>query len=262
MDVEGILGTGAELTGSFCMGKGTNAIMSQYTGDLKNLETYNFYREIYSRFCRLFRFAPELVVSDLHPDYLSSRFASELSEETGIPHIKVQHHHAHIASGMLSAGLEGEVMGFSFDGTGLGSDGHIWGAEVMKANYLDFDRLYHFEYIQLPGGDRAIEEPWRMAVSYLFKNYGRGATDLKLPVNKMIEKRDSDAILSMLEHGINTPLASSAGRLFDAVAAITGLNFRSAYQSQAPMLLESAVDPSEKGVYNFELKIMEFPLIP
>ncbi|RLD90806.1 MAG: carbamoyltransferase HypF, partial [Bacteroidetes bacterium] len=139
IELEGILGTGAELTSTFCMGKGRQAIMSQYIGDLKNLETLDFYREIYDRFCRMFRFSPNLVVSDLHPDYMSTRFARQLAKEhPNIQHISVQHHHAHIASGMLDAGLEGEVLGFSFDGTGLGSDGHSWGGEVLKADYLNF----------------------------------------------------------------------------------------------------------------------------
>lgn len=152
--LEGILGTGAELTGSFCMGKGHLALMSPYTGDLKNLETLEFYQETYDRYCRLFRFTPQLVVSDLHPDYLSTRFARKLVEQNpDIEHISVQHHHAHIASGMLSSGMEGEVLGYSFDGSGLGSDGHMWGAEVMKATYLDYERLFHFEYLPIPGGD-------------------------------------------------------------------------------------------------------------
>lgn len=253
MDVEGILGTGAELTGSFCMGKGSNAIMSQYTGDLKNLESYNFYKEIYLRFCRLFRFRPELVVSDLHPDYLATRFAGELAEETGIPHVRVQHHHAHIASGMLCGGLEGEVIGFSFDGTGLGSDGNSWGAEVMKADYHDFERLYHFEYIPLPGGDRAITEPWRMAVAYLHKIYGDSVSELDIPLTDAFGKSEIDNMIALIVKKINSPLASSAGRLFDAVAALTGLNYRSTYQAEGPMLLESAIDFSVKGSYSFDI---------
>jgi hydrogenase maturation protein HypF len=174
-DLEGILGTGAELTGSFCMGRGHLAFMSPYTGDLKNLETFAFYQESYERYCRLFRFTPQLVVSDLHPAYLSSSFAGKLeAENPDISTMSVQHHHAHIASGMLDAGLEGEVLGFSFDGTGLGTDGHMWGAEVMKADYVGFDRVFHFEYMPLPGGDKASKEPWRMGISYLYHCFGEG----------------------------------------------------------------------------------------
>ncbi|MCK5694888.1 MAG: carbamoyltransferase HypF [Bacteroidales bacterium] len=254
IELEGILGTGAELTSTFCMGKGHQAFMSQYIGDLKNLETLEFYREIYGRFCRMFRFSPDLVVSDLHPDYMSSRFARQLSEEApNIQHISVQHHHAHIASGMLDAGLEGEVLGFSFDGTGLGSDGHSWGAEVLQAGYLNFERLFHFEYIPLPGGDKASLEPWRMGLSYLYRCFGDDLYELQIPLVKAIDRKDIGHITRMIDQKLNTPLASSAGRLFDALAAITGLNYYSSYQAEAPMLLESVLDPSEKGVYEYEI---------
>jgi hydrogenase maturation protein HypF len=264
-DVEGILGVGAELTGSFCMGKGNQAIMSQYIGDLKNLETFEFYTESYNRFCRMFRFSPELVVSDLHPDYMSSRFADMLTEKNpAIQHIRVPHHHAHIASVMLEAGLEEDVLGFSFDGTGLGPDGHTWGAEIMRANYIEFERLFHFEYVHLPGGDTATREPWRMGLSYLYHCYGEEVYDLQVPLIRFFEKEKIQKITQMIDAGINAPLASSAGRLFDAVAAILGLNFYSTYQAEAPMLLESALDPAEKGLYSFEVedgKILFEPMI-
>jgi hydrogenase maturation protein HypF len=263
IELEGILGTGAELTSSFCMGKGSQAIMSQYIGDLKNLETLDFYREIYSRYCRMFRFSPDLVVSDLHPDYLSSRFAHQLAEEhPNIQHIRVQHHHAHIASGMLDAGLEGEVLGFSFDGTGLGTDGHIWGAEVLKSDYLDFERLFHFEYIHLPGGDRASKEPWRMGLSYLYRCFGDELYDLQIPLLQAFNRSDLENITTLIDQELNAPLASSAGRLFDAVAAIIGLNYYSTYQAEAPMLLESALDPAEKGGYSFEIIENQVSFVP
>jgi hydrogenase maturation protein HypF len=263
IELEGILGTGAELTSSFCMGKGSQAIMSQYIGDLKNLETLDFYREIYSRYCRMFRFSPDLVVSDLHPDYLSSRFAHQLAEEhPNIQHIRVQHHHAHIASGMLDAGLEGEVLGFSFDGTGLGTDGHIWGAEVLKSDYLDFERLFHFEYIHLPGGDRASKEPWRMGLSYLYRCFGDELYDLQIPLLQAFNRSDLENITTLIDQELNAPLASSAGRLFDAVAAIIGLNYYSTYQAEAPMLLESDLDPAEKGGYSFEIIENQVSFVP
>ena len=253
-DLEGILATGAELTGSFCMGKGNQAFMSQYLGDLKNLETLEFYKESYNRFCRLFRFTPEMVISDLHPDYLSSRFAGQLAEENhGIPHIHVQHHHAHIASVMLDRGLDGDVLGFAFDGTGLGSDGLTWGAEVLRSGYTDFERLFHFEYIQLPGGDKAIQEPWRMGIAYLWRCYGNELFNLQVPLVKAFSRKDTERMTRMIDRKLNSPLASSAGRLFDAVAAITGLNYYSTYQAEAPMLLESAIDSAETGSYTFEI---------
>jgi hydrogenase maturation protein HypF len=255
MDLEGILGTGAELAGSFCLGKGHLALMSQYAGDLKNLETFDFYREIYDRYCRLFRFSPRMVVSDLHPDYLSTRFALRLAEqEDDISHISAQHHHAHIASGMLEAGWQGEVLGFAFDGSGYGTDGHMWGGEVLRADYGGFERLYHFEYMPLPGGDRASREPWRMAVSYLYHCFGEDMYHLKIPLTDTIRRPQMENITQMIQKKINAPLVSSAGRLFDAVAAILGLNFYSTYQAEAPMLLESAMDLSETGSYPFSME--------
>ncbi|MCD4709748.1 MAG: carbamoyltransferase HypF [Bacteroidales bacterium] len=254
-DLEGILGTGAELAGSFCMGREHLALMSQYIGDLKNLETLEFYQETYERYCRLFRFTPQLVVSDLHPDYLSGRFARKLAEENpAIAHISVQHHHAHIASGMLSAGVEGEVLGFSFDGTGFGTDGHMWGAEVMKADYITFERLFHFEYVPLPGGDKATKEPWRMGISYLHRCFGEDLYDLKIPLIQQFSRQEIGNITGLIRKKINSPMVSSAGRLFDAVAAITGLNYHSTYQAEAPMLLESAIDLSEKRSYPYGIE--------
>jgi len=262
-NLEGILAAGAELSGSFCMGKGHLALMSPYTGDLKNLETYTFYQECYERYCRLFRFTPQLVVSDLHPDYLSSRFAAKLVEEDpDLKHLTVQHHHAHIASGMLNAGLEGEVLGFSFDGSGLGTDGHMWGAEVMKADYCDFERLFHFEYMPLPGGDKASKEPWRMGISYLHHCFGDELYELKIPLTHRFDRQEMGNIIALIRKGINTPMVSSAGRLFDAVAAIVGLNYYSTYQAEAPMLLESAIDVNEKGSYPFDIEAGQVSFTP
>jgi hydrogenase maturation protein HypF len=262
-DLEGILGTGAELTGSFCMGRGHLALMSQYTGDLKNLETLEFYQETYDRYCRLFRFTPQLVVSDLHPDYLSSSFARKLKEENPrIELLSVQHHHAHIASGMLSRGLEGEVLGFSFDGSGLGADGNMWGAEVMRAGYADYKRLFHFEYLPLPGGDKASREPWRMGISYLYHCFGDDFYELDIPLTNKFSRHELGNIAGLIQKGINSPMVSSAGRLFDAVAAITGLNYFSTYQAEAPMLLESAIDPAEQGAYAYAIEGKQVSFVP
>lgn len=261
--LEGILGTGAEKTASFCMGKGEKALMSQYAGDLRHLENFDFYREIYDRHSSMFRFKPRMILCDLHPDYLSSRFAVKLAEEyPGTELVRVQHHHAHIAAVMLEHGLKGEVIGFSFDGTGLGTDGHTWGGEVMRAGYHGFERLYHFGYVPLPGGDKASREPWRMALSYLWDSFGEEASDLKLPLNGTVSEKETGMLMEMIRKKINTPLVSSAGRLFDAVAALTGLNYRSTYQAQAPMMLESAIDHTEKGLYSFKVNGSEISFAP
>jgi hydrogenase maturation protein HypF len=254
MKTEGVFAAGAELVNSFAMGKGSHVYISQYIGDLKNFETYQFYRETFERFSRMFRFNPQLLVHDLHPDYLSTRFANELSvKHGGIPLLPIQHHHAHIASVMLDQGLDGKVIGFSFDGLGLGTDGNLWGAEVMTASYHDFQRLYHFEYMPLPGGDIANKEPWRMAVSYLYACMGDLFQELPLSLIRESEPAVLENIKNMIDKSLNTPMISSAGRLFDAVAAILGINYRATYQAEAPMKLEAIADEAEKGIYPFEI---------
>ncbi len=165
INVDGILATGAELVNCFCIGKYNQAIISQHIGDLKNIETYEFYCETIEQFKKLFRFEPRLIVSDLHPNYLSTRYAVE----TKIKHVEAQHHHAHIASCMAENNLDEEVIGVGFDGTGYGDDNNIWGSEFFVCNLKEYTRINHFDYMPMPGGDKVTDEPWRMAVSYLYK---------------------------------------------------------------------------------------------
>ncbi len=247
--VEGILSTGAELVNCFCIGKGNQAIMSQHIGDLKNAETFDFFCESIKKYEKLFRFAPELVVCDMHPDYFSSRYA----EETGLPLLKVQHHHAHIASCMAENGLNEKVIGVAMDGTGLGHDGHIWGSEFMVCDYSGYERISHFEYIPLPGGDKVTHEPWRTAVSILYKIYGNELFSLDLPFLNQIDSQHLRMIVSAIDQGINTPLSSGAGRLFDAVSAMTGVCPVSRFHAEAPMRLESIIRHGEIGCYDFNI---------
>jgi len=254
MNTEGIFAAGAELVNSFGMGKGNQAIMSQYIGDLKNFETYSFYRETFDRFSQLFKFKPEWVVSDLHPDYLSSQFADELSRlYPEAKRLKVQHHHAHIAAVMADRQLDERVIGVSFDGTGLGTDGKIWGAEVFTADLLHAERNFHFEYIPLPGGDKAAEDPWRMAISYLYQTFGDEMLQLPLPIFEHVASKKIHLVLQMLKANTNCPLVSSAGRLFDAVAAIVGLTYQSSFHAEAPMRLESIANIEINDRYDFEI---------
>jgi hydrogenase maturation protein HypF len=254
LNTEGIFAAGAELVNSFCIGKGNQMIMSQYLGDMKNMETLEFYEETYIRFEKLFRFKPELIVSDFHPDYLSSRFAQSLSENLNIPIVTAQHHHAHTASVMVSNKLDCEVIAVSYDGIGLGSDGNIWGAEFLKADLAEFERLFHFENIPMPGGDLASKEPWRMAISYLYAVFGEELVNLDLPVLKQIQRSKILNVIQMLKKKINSPLASSAGRLFDAVASLTGIAHFNTFQAEAPMRLESIINKGESGNYQYEIK--------
>jgi hydrogenase maturation protein HypF len=211
----------------------------------------------------MFRFSPHLVVSDLHPDYMSTRFAEQMAAENhAVKHLRVQHHHAHIASAMLDAGLDEEVIGFSFDGTGLGTDGHGWGGEVMRADFQGFERLYHFEYMPLPGGDAAVREPWRMGISYLYSACGDRVAGLRIPLVESVGKDSVKQVISLIDKGVHVPSVSSAGRLFDAVAAMTGLLCRADYTAQAPMMLESVIDPAEKGSYRVAIDERQISFLP
>jgi hydrogenase maturation protein HypF len=250
LETEGIFAAGAELVNCFCIGKMDQAILSQHIGDLKNLETLEFYQESVERFKKLFRFEPQLAVMDMHPDYLSSKFVSEM----GIPYIAVQHHHAHIASCMVENGLDEKVIGISFDGSGLGDDGNIWGGEFFIADLENYERSTHFEYIQQPGGDASNHHPWRMMLSYLFHYFGENvALDFPFLFEK-IEQNEIKLVLSMLKNKLNSPLTSSAGRLFDAVSALLGVIHHTSYHAEAPMRLEAIANAEMDEHYRFEIK--------
>ena len=248
LETEGIYAAGAELVSCFCLGKGNQAIPSQHIGDLKNFETYEFYRETFERFSKTFRLDPVIIAHDLHPDYLSTKFALDL----GLPVIAVQHHHAHIASVMAEHQLDEKVIGVSFDGTGLGDDGKIWGSEFLVCDLAGYERISHLDYIPMPGGDKASQEPWRMAVSYLYASYGRDLLDLDLPFLRSLNISDAEMVVQAMEKEINCPLTSGAGRLFDAVAAILDICKVSLFHAEAPMRLEGLARLDHGVPYPYE----------
>jgi hydrogenase maturation protein HypF len=257
-NVEGILAVGAEQKNSFCIGKGNQAVMSQFIGDLKNLATYDFFSEAIDRFSKLFRFKPEYIACDLHPDYLSGHYAEALERELKIPLFRIQHHHAHIASCMAEHGIDEKVIGISLDGTGFGSDGNIWGGEFMVADLKDFRRFTHFDDIALPGGDKAIDEPWRTAFSYIYKYFGSSFNFKSIPLFNSIDDRKLQSVQEMLVKKINSPVSSGAGRLFDAISSILGLCSVATFDSEAPMRLESAISDKTDDIYPF---IAEKPVV-
>jgi hydrogenase maturation protein HypF len=251
-NVDGILALGAEQKNSFCIGRDKQAIMSQFIGDLKNLPTYEFYVESLERFKGLFRFKPKFLACDMHPEYLSSIFAQKLECELNIPLIKVQHHHAHTASCMAEHHLDEKVIGIGMDGTGYGSDGNTWGGEFMVADLKEFHRYSHFDYVPMPGGNKAVEEPWRMAFSYLYK-YFRDEMDYNaIPCFRSVSTDEINLLREMIDKKINSPLSSGAGRLFDAVSAILGLCSVAGFDSEAPMRLESVTDGETDDHYPYE----------
>jgi hydrogenase maturation protein HypF len=247
--VDGILATGAELVNCFCLGRTSQAILSQHIGDLKNAETLEFFEESIERYKQLYKFEPKHIVCDFHPDYRSSRYA----ENSGLPLTKVQHHHAHMASVMAEHALDEKVLGIIWDGTGYGTDGKIWGGEFFVGDYTGFERCAHFDYVPIPGGDKATEEPWRSAVSYLYKYLGKDGLKKSIPFLEMIEAEKAGLITQLIDKKLNCPESSSAGRLFDAVSALLGLCLHSSFHAEAPMRLEDELDKQETESYPFAI---------
>jgi hydrogenase maturation protein HypF len=245
-DMPELLAVGGELKNAFCLTKGRHAILSQHIGDLENYETLVFFEETLANLRKLFRVAPRAVAHDLHPQYLSTKFALAIPD---LPKIGVQHHHAHIAACMAENGLDGDVIGVAFDGTGYGTDGKIWGGEFFTGGYPGFTRRAHFRYVPLAGGDTAIREPWRPAMAYLIDALGDGWDDLVCGVP---EER-LRVVRRMLEARVNTIETSSCGRLFDSVAAIVGLRREVTFEGQAAIELEAAAHPCETKVYDFAI---------
>jgi hydrogenase maturation protein HypF len=239
-----ILACGAELKNTFCLVKGRHAFVSHHIGDLENYETLRSYTEGIEHFGRLFDIDPVLVAHDLHPEYLSTKHAMAMD---GPELVGVQHHHAHIASCLADNGESGPVLGVAFDGLGYGTDGTIWGGEFLLADLAGFERVGHLEPVPLPGGTAAIRQPWRMAAAYLDAAYADAPPD-GLDVVRRNESRWAD-VLAVARSGTNSPLTSSAGRLFDAVAALLGSRDTINYEGQAAVELEQLADPGERGGY-------------
>ncbi|MGH3774485.1 MAG: carbamoyltransferase HypF [Pseudonocardiaceae bacterium] len=237
-----ILGCGAELKNTFCLARGRHAFVSHHIGDLENYETLRSFTEGITHFGRLFDVVPEVVAHDLHPEYLSTKYALERPD---VELVGVQHHHAHIASCLADNGDAGPVVGVAFDGLGYGTDGTLWGGEFLLADLTGFQRLAHLVPVPMPGGAMAIRQPWRMAAAYL----GSEAPEELVRRNA----QQWDAVLAMAGRGVNAPLTSSAGRLFDAVAAILGVRDSINYEGQAAVELEQRADLTEKGSYPAEV---------
>jgi hydrogenase maturation protein HypF len=253
VSAKGILAFGAEQKNCFCIGKDRQALMGQHIGDLKGSETFEFYAGAMEKFIRLFRFNPRLLVCDRHPAYLSTQFAALWSEEKKLPLISVQHHHAHVTACMAEHHLTGEVTGISLDGTGFGDDGHIWGGEFLIASRNSFRRYAHFDYIPMPGGDKAVKEPWRMAFSYL-NHYPQTRNWIeKIPALRDLGEFRLGILREMVEKQVNSPWSSGAGRLFDAVAVILGLCHNAGFDAEPPMRLESIIDGNTNDNYPYDL---------
>jgi len=243
---------------TFSFGRGSSIITSQHIGTLSDISSFNFYRDMYHHFIKLFGFLPEIVAYDLHPDYLSTQFAREIMEKEGISGLGIQHHHAHIASCMLENNLpNNKVIGIALDGTGYGEEGDIRGAEVLIADYKTYQRYAYLDYIPLPGGEKAIKEVWRTGISFLYKAFGKEVFNLDIPFLRAIEEKKKASVVEMIEKGINSPMASSMGRLFDAVSAIAGIRSETTYDAQAAIELEMSAEINKTAGYRFGIKEFE-----
>ncbi|MFN2302190.1 MAG: carbamoyltransferase HypF, partial [Anaerolineales bacterium] len=247
-----ILATGAELKNTYCLTKNNYAFLSHHIGDMENYETFQSFQTGIQHFERLFRVEPEAIACDLHPNYLATRYAQERASSTGLPIIFVQHHHAHIAACMADNNLiiNRPIIGVSFDGTGYGDDGAIWGGEFLLADYTGYQRYAHLKYSPLPGGDAAIRKPARIALAQLWQAGLEWSKDL--PPIDFLCGDDLTLLRSMLENNINCPLTSSMGRLFDAVSALAGVRGEINYEGQAAIELEGIADPDLTDKYYFE----------
>jgi hydrogenase maturation protein HypF len=247
-----ILAVGGQFKGAFALGRERQAFLSHHLGDLDHYAAYQAFERDILLYQQLFRIQADLIAHDLHPEYASTRYAQNCVRQrsdggNAQQLFGVQHHHAHVASCMAENGLSEPVIGVAFDGTGYGTDGAIWGGEFLVGDYLRFRRAAHLRHVGLPGGDRAIHEPWRMAASHLLDaGCSLGDIESRVPI------RELRTIRTMLERQVNTPQTSSMGRLFDAVAAIVGDRDRVAYEGQAAMQLEwLATDVADAGTYPF-----------
>jgi len=243
-----ILAVGGQWKNTFALGRGDDAVLSHHLGDLDELSAFRAFEAAIEHYERLFAIRPQMIVHDLHPDYASTRYALERAAKDNLPYLSVQHHHAHIASGMVDNGLNEPVIGVAFDGTGFGADGAIWGGEFFIGDYRQVRRAAHLRYIPMPGSDRAVLEPWRMAKSQLVDS---GEDDDLL--RPFVAASSLRVLERMLEADVNSPHTSSAGRLFDAVASLVGLRQHVSYEGQAAMELEwAAMDEPASGAYPFE----------
>jgi hydrogenase maturation protein HypF len=244
-----ILAVGGQLKATFALAHGRQAFLSHHLGDLDHFEAFRAFKRDVLLFQQLLGLSPECLIHDLHPDYASTRYVSELAAQSGIPALGVQHHHAHMASCMAEHGLMGAVIGVTFDGTGYGLDGAVWGGEFLVGSYRECHRAGHLRYIAMPGGEKAIKEPWRMALAH---SIDAGCTGSFARAG--ISPTEERVVRMMLERGLHTPVTSSMGRLFDAVAAFSGVRTHVNYEGQAAIELEwLANDVLPDGAYPFDI---------
>jgi hydrogenase maturation protein HypF len=256
MDAPPLLAVGGHLKSVFALARRRYAYQSQHLGDLESLSTQEFFEESLKHLMHTFEIKPEVVAHDLHPGYLSTAWANSWAEQNGLQRIGVQHHHAHIAACMAEHQVAGPVIGLALDGTGYGTDGCIWGGEVLMAGYASFERFAHFDYVPMPGGDAAVREPWRMAVAH-WHAAGLDAMAPDLLLRLQVPEKSARLLIRMMERKINAPLTSSLGRLFDAAAALILGRCEVDYEAQAAIELEGVCVDEEDADDGYEVTLVE-----
>lgn len=269
-----ILGCGAGLKNTICLTRGTFAFLSQHIGDLENVKTFDFYQTSIDHLKQILDIQPVIIAHDMHPGYFSTDYALAQKD---VKKVAVQHHHAHAVACMAENDLDEAVIAVTLDGTGYGTDGHIWGGEILLCTQKEFKRKAHLSYIRMPGGDAAVLEPWRMAASVLYQAFGNGLFDLDIPYMQQMEKEKLFFVCRMMEKNLNSPLTSSAGRWFDAIASLLCVRHKITHESQAAMELEALAGPGwmegnlPDAVYGFDMveckndtsdRIFEINLVP
>ncbi|CUN50591.1 carbamoyltransferase HypF [Clostridium disporicum] len=241
-----ILACGSHLKNTLAISKEDNIFISQYIGDMENAKTYNSFERNLNNFKQIYKIEPEIIAYDLHPDYWSNDLVNNFKGER----VAVQHHHSHIASCIAENNINEKVIGVAYDGTGYGDDGNIWGGEFLICNLQEYKRVGHLNYFSLPGGESAIKEPWKIALSKLYKTYGEEIYDY-LP--EELNNKKTKLILTMIKNNINCPLTSSMGRLFDGIAALVGFNRRVTFEGEAAIFLENISDKTKVESYKYEI---------
>jgi hydrogenase maturation protein HypF len=241
-----VLALGAQLKHTTTLVVGDRAMIGPHTGDLENAETFTAFERTAEAMCRWQDVSPEYCAHDLHPRYLSTRYAARWSRDRRIP---VQHHHAHVAATAAEHGVRDKFIGVAYDGLGLGDDGTLWGGEILLATYRDYQRVGRFGRAPLPGGEAAVRRPSRMALGYLYGAEDFGAPSI--PVTRRVP--EADLVRRMIERQVNSPLASSAGRLFDAASALLGLCEENSFEGEAAVLLETAAAGHDGPSFDWKL---------
>ncbi|GAB6065722.1 carbamoyltransferase HypF [Aquifex pyrophilus] len=249
-----VLAVGGMLKNTFAIAFGNKAFPSQHIGDIDSITNLKaFEREVYD-FMKLYEFEPDVIVCDMHPRYETTRWAVEFARERGIKLVKVQHHYAHILSCMAENKVKEKVLGIAWDGTGYGEDGTLWGGEFLVCDYRDYERAFYFKPFRLIGGEKAVKEPRRVALSLLFELFGDKALGMELPTLKAFSEKELENLFKVWKRGINSPLSSSVGRLFDAVSSLLGIRQVLSYEGQGAMMIEDLYDHTERGFYPYTIK--------